>query len=360
MSLPSPTACWFPRDNCTRGAARYFCRHALNRRATSRTAPVDNLCHTLAGAAMARSGLERRTPMAAATLMIGANLPDLDVLAIPFVESVTFRRGITHGLPALVILPLLLTAGVLGYDRWRARRDPERPRAVPRQVLLLAVLGVLSHPVLDFMNSYGMRWLMPMRGTWFYGDALFIVDPWLLLLLGAAVWARRRAVEAGAADPWRVARRLTAAAAAYVTLMLGASEYLRSRAAWQLGMPPGVDRRILMVGPVPLLPHRREVVWLEGDEYRFARVSLLRPSQLEQTDPPLPIGDYHPAVHAAAQTEPMRGFLDWSRFPYFRVDSTEAGMAVTAADARYSRRDAKGWAVLSVVVPHAQAGGALD
>jgi inner membrane protein len=319
---------------------------------------VDNLCHTLAGAAMARSGLERRTPMATATLMIGANLPDIDVLAIPFVESVTFRRGITHGLPALVVLPLLLTAGIIGYDRWRSSRDPARSRVVPKQVLLLAVLSVLSHPVLDFMNSYGMRWLMPMSGTWFYGDALFIVDPWLLLLLGGAVWARRRAIEARAVDPWRVPRRLAAAAAAYITLMLGTSEFLRGRVAWQLGMPSGVDRRVLMVGPVPLWPHLREVVSLEGDAYRFARVSVLSPDQVEVTDPAVAIGDDHPAVHAAAAGEPMRGFLEWSRFPYFRVDSTEAGMAVIAADARYSRRDAKGWAVLRVVVPHGAVAGA--
>ena len=42
---------------------------------------MDNVCHTLVGAALAESGLGRRTSLGFATLLIGANLPDLDVLA---------------------------------------------------------------------------------------------------------------------------------------------------------------------------------------------------------------------------------------------------------------------------------------
>src|SRR5690606_1230143 len=92
-------------------------------------------------------------------------------------------------------LPFLLTAMVLAWDRVvRRKRGPQLAPAIPAQILLLAFLGVLSHPFLDWLNSYGLRWLMPFDGRWFYGDALFIVDPWLwlALLLGLAL-ARRRA-----------------------------------------------------------------------------------------------------------------------------------------------------------------------
>jgi len=37
--------------------------------------------------------------------------------------------------------------------------------------------GGAHHPTLDWLNTYGMRWLMPFSGRWFYGDAVFIVDP---------------------------------------------------------------------------------------------------------------------------------------------------------------------------------------
>ena len=42
---------------------------------------MDDLAHTLAGLALAEAGLERRTALGAATLVIGANLPDVDALA---------------------------------------------------------------------------------------------------------------------------------------------------------------------------------------------------------------------------------------------------------------------------------------
>ena len=37
------------------------------------------------------------------------------------------------------------------------------------------------------MNIYGMRWLMPFVNKWFYADALFIIDLWMMLALLAAV-----------------------------------------------------------------------------------------------------------------------------------------------------------------------------
>jgi hypothetical protein len=39
---------------------------------------MDPLAHTLVGLALAKSGLEKRSGYAAAALVIGANLPDVD------------------------------------------------------------------------------------------------------------------------------------------------------------------------------------------------------------------------------------------------------------------------------------------
>jgi inner membrane protein len=41
---------------------------------------MDNVCHTLVGAAIGHTGLKRRTRFAQGALMISANVPDLDVL----------------------------------------------------------------------------------------------------------------------------------------------------------------------------------------------------------------------------------------------------------------------------------------
>jgi inner membrane protein len=41
---------------------------------------------------------------------------------------------------------------------------------------------------MDWTNNYGVRLLLPWSGKWFYGDLVFIVDPFLWLLFGAAAF----------------------------------------------------------------------------------------------------------------------------------------------------------------------------
>src|SRR5205807_5561606 len=38
------------------------------------------------------------------------------------------------------------------------------------------------------MNNYGVRPLLPWSGRWFYGDLVYIIDPYIWLLLGAAMF----------------------------------------------------------------------------------------------------------------------------------------------------------------------------
>jgi inner membrane protein len=149
---------------------------------------MDNLCHTLVGAVLAETGLKRRTPLATAVLVIGANLADVDVLAYAWGPDVAlgFRRGWTHGVLALAVGPFLLTGLLLAWDRLvRRRRHPDAGPADPKALLLLSAIALLTHPFLDWLNTYGLRWLMPFRDVWYYGDVLFIVDPWLWLALGS-------------------------------------------------------------------------------------------------------------------------------------------------------------------------------
>jgi inner membrane protein len=167
---------------------------------------MDNVCHTLVGLALAESGLARRTARGTVTLAIAANLPDVDALlyvAGGGAAALAGRRGLTHGVLAMLLLPLVLALAVWWWDRvaWLGarRRDPiaatnAGPSADVGALFVLATVGVLSHALLDWMNSYGVRLLMPFGHEWFYGDALFIVDPWLLVALAAGVVlsARRR------------------------------------------------------------------------------------------------------------------------------------------------------------------------
>lgn len=152
---------------------------------------MDNLTHALVGAAIAKAGAERATPLATATLVVAANAPDVDMLA--FVEgeyyALAFRRGFTHGWAAMLVLSLAVAGLMLAWDRLiRRRRDPAADPARAGPVLALSAVGLLTHPTLDWMNIYGMRWGLPFDGSWSYADALFIIDPWIWLVLGGSVF----------------------------------------------------------------------------------------------------------------------------------------------------------------------------
>src|SRR5882672_2055966 len=124
---------------------------------------MDNVCHTLVGAALGEAGLKHRTRFGLATLMVASNLPDVDVLVFATsTPSVAFRRGWTHGVLADALLPALLTAAVvLVASRSRAGPpgEPHEPPVRPGQLLLLSYIGVLIHVAMDLLNNYGVRLL---------------------------------------------------------------------------------------------------------------------------------------------------------------------------------------------------------
>jgi inner membrane protein len=294
---------------------------------------MDNLCHSLVGAALAESGLRRRTRYATTALVLGANFPDLDVAAAFTEHGLGFRRGITHGFPALIVLPFVLTAIILA---WHAafRRPKESSPIRPKQLVLLSALAILTHPVLDWMNTYGMRWLMPLDGTWVYADSLFIVDPWLLLMLGAAWLGGRRARVIGPEElrlrGERFARQMIGMSAAYIAGMILLTQVGRVVADRDLG---GERRgaRQLMVSPPFLESWRRYVTVDAGAGYRFGRIDWWPRPALVLDSAMLP--KQTELLQGLPRTVPLDDLLDWGRFIY----AQEAGDAVHVDDARYSR-----------------------
>lgn len=320
---------------------------------------MDNLCHTLVGAALAESGLKDRTRLGTATLLIGANLPDIDVLSIPFGRSLSFRRGDTHGLLALVVLPFVLAGCMLAWDRLGRRRDPARAPASFRALLLLAAISIATHPVLDWMNTYGMRWLMPFNGNWTYGDALFIVDPWMWLALGAGVlWSRRRRRIQGAARAWalRPARALLSLTTAYVAVMVLSTMAARRVTSRELASR-GVAPTYLMVDPLPGNPLPRRVVYRSGGAYHRTDFAWRRRPHVGAAVDSIVIAAADPLAQAAAASAAGREFLRWARLPFYVVDRRASPPVVTIADARYASRGGASWASVRVTV-HAVTSGA--
>ena len=86
---------------------------------------MDPLTHTLVGASLAQTRFGR-VRLGTATCVIGANLPDIDAASY-FLGSdlaLGFRRGWTHGVLAMAVLPPLLAWVMHQVDRVRCKRMP--------------------------------------------------------------------------------------------------------------------------------------------------------------------------------------------------------------------------------------------
>jgi inner membrane protein len=151
---------------------------------------MDNLTHSLVGLAAAKAGLERLSPGATAVCVLAANAPDADILGVLGGRwfYLQHHRGITHSIVGTLTLALLIPV-LFYFGDWLIARLRGRNRLVRFKGLLLAsVLMSLSHPLLDWTNNYGVRPLLPWSGKWFYGDLVFIVDPWIWLTVGGAAF----------------------------------------------------------------------------------------------------------------------------------------------------------------------------
>ena len=104
--------------------------------------------------------------------------------------------------------------------------------------MLASVIVTSTHPLLDWTNNYGIRLLLPWNPRWFYGDAVFIIDPWLWLMLAAGVIVARRR------RTLRPARIALFACAVYVAALVWSSRAartavgLRPPSAGTTGAPP--------------------------------------------------------------------------------------------------------------------------
>jgi inner membrane protein len=271
---------------------------------------VDNLTHSLVGAVIGRMGLKRLSPRAMPALIIAANLPDIDsFIARPLgLSPRTFHRGFTHGIGGLVTMPLLAVAIIWMGEKLRPGK--EGPLKL-RGLLLACFIGVLSHPALDFLNTYGVRLLEPFSHRWFYGDTLFIVDPWIwiMLILGLEFswFAERRG---------RNWTRPAVAAFSAVLAYIGLNAIISARAV--AATRPLVARieqpRMIVAGEVPLLFWHRQVMW-RGDKLSgTAEYTPFAGSKLDPNIVPLRLDD--PRLAAAARTDPdVCNFLFWSRMP---------------------------------------------
>ncbi len=277
---------------------------------------MDNLTHSLVGALIGQTGLKRKTGLAMPALIIGANLPDVDAACffwLDGLEHLAFRRGITHGPPALVLLPLILAGLLYGFDRWQAKRGKRPQGRLPVHfgwLYGLSLLGCLTHPALDWLNVYGIRLLEPFSSQWFYGDTLFIIDVWLWGLMGFATWWSLRQEKRGGA--WRkTGRQALAIALVYIGVNAGIT-------MWNESTPRTGET---IASPPPAASWRRDIITGANGLYRM--------NDRRMGDVPF---DRCDLTEVARRDADVRAFLFWSRTPFIEAGSD----GVLLRDARFA------------------------
>lgn len=301
---------------------------------------MDNLTHSLIGAALGQAGLKRKTGLAMPALIIGANLPDIDAgCTIYGLESLAMRRGITHGPIALVLLPLLLTLILVGFDRWQAKRGkrPEgRAPVRPGWLFALSFVACLTHPAMDWLNNYGIRLLEPFSHQWFYGDTLFIIDVWLwAILIGGLFWSWRAERDAG---NWAErGRRVLMIAGGYIlfnwliTMQAETQGYHQLARRWDI-RPADNSQLLVVANTGPVLFWKREMLWSDGPFHGRGLYSLFEGVSWEgEGRNVFPDAD----ISTATKRDPVvRAFLFWARMP---VVEREADGSIVLRDQRFSQ-----------------------
>jgi inner membrane protein len=336
---------------------------------------MEPVTHLLTGACLSRTGLNRRAAYATLTMVVAAEFPDIDTLwgLRGPVEGFEHHRGITHTFLGLPFEAALIVAAVYGLHRWRVRRAAATSSSGPSRPLTLApvrwptlyglaLLGLLSHLLLDYTNNYGLRPFYPFDPHWYAASIVFIFDPLIFLLLagallapalfglvGAEVGARRR--------PFRGRGWAIAALLAVVALWgLRAVEHERAlqmlmaqsvaAPAPQTGDPPAtgvptpqpasqpdaesapvyLQAQRALAGPDPLSPFRWSGVVDFGPVYQLNEVDVLNDT-LSPADHFVAKPQRTSAVLAAEASPLGRAYIDWSPMPFVHASSPQSGAA---------------------------------
>jgi len=297
---------------------------------------VDNLTHSMAGWVLGQAGLKTKTRKGLAALILGANMPDIDVFFgnAPW-DPLAIHRGFTHGLVGGVLVMPPILAGLLWLlDRWHLRRGEPFKSGLEMHfgwLVALSYLGALTHPFLDLLTTYSVQLFSPFSSTWYHADGLFIIDVWIWLLLALAIGISKGRERHG--KEWH---RLPQVAIALVLAYVGGNLLISQRAyaAVRIVDP---QAQSIFASPPPVAFWRRDLVWREDGCYRRSAYDPLS-GGLGSVDACQPTNMNDPLVRGAIQRDPrLQKFLKWSVLPQADVRRDRCNVTVAIGDARYGQ-----------------------
>jgi len=298
---------------------------------------VDPLTHTATGWLLARAGLDRAAPYSTATLLVAANVPSLDWIHLLGGAAGYLEHGRTWS-HSIVGAAALGAAVGFGFAQLARRKNTPASSA---KLMLLGVLGALSHSLLDWMTASGTQLLWPFNRTWYALDWFPYIDLWLLVAMGLGVGLpalfKLVTEEIGARATRTGARRGAWVALTAFALLAGLRWNLHGEAVAQLEARLYRERTPLRVAafPMPLNPfHWLGVAETDSTHERVDVILLGRRGDAEPHTQYKPAAA--PALDAALATESARSFLAWARFPRATLTPAPGGWEVELDDLRFA------------------------
>jgi len=251
---------------------------------------MDPVSHALTGLAIKQLGFKQKAALAA--LLAGSLAPDLDYITRFWGTDVFLRyhRGITHGILALIIVPLIIGI-ILGYKKGFF------------YCYSLALLGYGTHLFMDLTTQYGTRILSPLDWEPYALDLVYIIDPYISLGLLLCVIMG-----------WRMKKRASLIAAITLISLLGyfggryylqktTKEFLRSH----------LDANTYTMCPLPNDFLRWWFVARSGDECMagFADLFTQRVCVQERYKPV-----HDPLIERSREDKVVKNFLYFARYPH--------------------------------------------
>ena len=296
---------------------------------------MDNLTHTLIGLSLSRAGLNRYYARATPLLLLAANAPDVDGVSLLGGGQLYFEwhRAYTHSLAGAPVLALAIALLFCAFDRSLRKL---------LAAFALALAGIASHLLLDWTNTYGVRFLLPFSSRWFSLDLVNLIDVWiwsvLILAAVAPLVARLVSSEVGARSGsgrgWAIFALL------FVPLFDSGRAVLHQRALATLESRDYDGAAPLRTGAFPTSANPFEWVGVVESgpavrRYRFNLLGSFDPDSGEVFDKP----EASPAIAAAARTPEFRRFLSFAKYPLWSaipVTVPDSATKVSVRDMRFS------------------------
>ena len=280
---------------------------------------MDSLTHTLSGIVVSSLGLRQEFRWPGILVFTTATLfPDIDSVFNFITNSiyVRFHRGFTHSFIYLPVFALLLA--VIFYFLFRDIGF--------KNLYLICLAGIALHLLLDIVNSYGTPVLMPFSSVQYSLNLDVIIDAYVLgpLLFGAiAIWV------------WPSFQKHTALIVLAVMLSGFLFRFIQQQQAARLiAKVESSDRTALIPAGIGTIynPFTWQAIIPRDNGYNVYAVN----SAQGQIGGPHSITHQMDEINTFRQkSRAIRDFLNWSRFPFGRVEQTEEGVTVKLSDLRF-------------------------